>query len=89
VLDSERGSIALLEGREGKEDLNHGSHVAAVIESNKFARIRGKRKVYAPVAEVLQACQVGPKDGLEGIPCLVREREIKVEVMLDLLVAVV
>jgi hypothetical protein len=44
VLDGERGSIALLEGWEGKEDLEHRSRVIAVVEIDEFARIRGKRK---------------------------------------------
>jgi hypothetical protein len=43
VLDCERGSIALLEGQEGKEDLNHGGHVAAVVGHYEFTRIRDKR----------------------------------------------
>jgi hypothetical protein len=43
----------------------------------------------APISEVLQACQAWPKDRLECISCLIREREVKVEVMLDLLIAVV
>jgi hypothetical protein len=88
VLDCERGSVALLEGREGKESLDHRCHVAAVVGGDEFTRIRGKRRDL-PVAEVLQARKTGSKDWLEGISCLVRKRKVKVEVMLDLLVVVV
>jgi hypothetical protein len=52
VLDCERGSVALLEGWEGKEDMNHGGHVAAVVGHDELTRIRGKNKRRdAPVAE--------------------------------------
>ena len=88
MLDCERGRVALLEGRKGKEALNHGGHVATVVGREESACMPGKRKD-APISEVLQACQAWPKDRLECIPCFVCEREVKVEVMLDLLVAVV
>ena len=42
VLVCERSSIALLKGQEGKEDLNHGGHVAAVGH-DEFTRIWDKR----------------------------------------------
>jgi hypothetical protein len=56
VLDCERGSVAPLEGREGKEDLNHGGHVAAVVGHDEFTRIQYESKRRdVPVAEVLKA----------------------------------
>ena len=42
VLVCKRSSIALLKGQEGKEDLNHKGHVAAVGH-DEFTRIRDKR----------------------------------------------
>jgi hypothetical protein len=53
VLDCERGGVALLEGREGKEDLNHGGHVAAVVGYDEFTRIRENKRRDTPVAEIL------------------------------------
>ena len=90
MLDYEVGSIALLEGRKGKEDLHHRGHVTAVVvwpDEWGVCMHAQKENLCAPVAEVLQTCQAGPKDGFERIPGLVRERKVKAEVVLKLLVA--
>ena len=88
VLDCEVGGVALLEGRNGKENLHHGCHVTAVgcLATMYGACVHRKENLCVPVAEVLQTRQAGPKDRFEGIPRLVRERKVKAEVVLDLLV---
>ena len=55
-----RGSVGLLEGRQDEKDLDHGGPAIAVVGRDELALIRGK-KIYAPVAEVLQPVGPGPK----------------------------
>ena len=78
----------------GKGGLDRGSYVAAVVGHDDFAQIQGKRDIHLlPTFCRPFGCQARPEDGLEGIPCFIRgrevsEREVKVEVIPDLLVAV-
>jgi hypothetical protein len=88
MLSCEMSRVTPLEGREGKEDLDYGGHVTAVVRNNGPARICRKRRD-KPITEVLKTCEAGPKDGLKRIPCFIRQREFKVEVLLDFLIAIV
>jgi hypothetical protein len=86
VLDGENG-VALLEGQEGEENLNDRGHIAAVVSFRcAWAYLREGSKT--PVTEVLQSCEARSKDGLEVIPRLICEFQVKIEVMFDLQVVV-